>query len=214
MAMSTDKMVFPYPGVLIDKKSDQKVRGIRWALSTADGDSLKIKYSDGEVENFSITVLTRSPRTDTIIFVSDGNSYTIRRLRETDGLWLSPLGIDLPTDVLESIITKGDDQVADAALTAYATEDSPYIVGVVYSSDEGSFAREGGDWAHLAADDDTFTADGLLTINIDPDKAGDFLKLYDKNYVSVDDAEKYESASALPEEASEEAESETAQSDD
>lgn len=78
------------------------------------------------------------------------------------------------------------------SLVAYALGDSAYIVGLVYSTDAGRFVRTDGDWIGLSSADTTFQ--DMEAIHIDPNKATDLISQYDKNFVTVSDAEQYESA--------------------
>ena len=80
----------------------------------------------------------------------------------------------------------------DETLDAYATADSPYLVGLVYTNAVGRWSRVDGDWVLLASDDDTFN--DMDVFEIDPDRGQEFIDQYDSNFVSVTDAEQYESA--------------------
>lgn len=200
--MTGNRMIFPRPGVLLDPQGQPRVSAVRWA-TLVDGDkALKVKNQDGSIEEFPISHLSQSPRTDTIKFESDGNSYTIRPIRESDGIWLSTLRTPIPVQTLNKLITEGNKAVAES-LTAYSLDDSPYVVGLVYETPEGRFSRVEGDWEPLAASDETFLGSNVFGLDIDPSKADDFIKLFDKNHVSVADLSKYESADSEPEEAPE-----------
>lgn len=79
-------------------------------------------------------------------------------------------------------------------LSAYSSGDSPYVLGVVYETPEGLWSRNGGSFLPMANEDDTFA--DMDRIVIAPEKAKDFLELYDKNYVAVSDAVGYEAPDA------------------
>ena len=191
---ANERMVFTRPGVLIDKGGTPEVSALRWASVTDDQRGLKVKWKDGAIEEFPLTSLSQNPYTDTIIFESNGKRYAIRPIRETDGLWLSSLRTSAPVETLENIV-KGN-KVADESLTAFMLDDSPYVIGLVYSAPEGQFSRAEGDWVPMAASNESFVADNIYGVEIDPLKADDFVKLFDKNYVSVSDLSQYESANS------------------
>lgn len=199
--MSSERMAFSKPGVFIDRGGDPEVAALRWATLVDDDKALKIKWADGAIEEFQLSSITQNPYTDTIIFESGGKRYAIRRLRESDGLWLSSLKIPVPMETLENIV-KGK-KMADESLTAFMLDDSPYVIGLVYSAPEGQFSRAEGDWVPMAASNESFVADNIYGVEIDPAKADDFVKLFDKNYVSVADLSQYESANSEPAEATE-----------
>lgn len=193
--MSSDQPLFSQPGVLTASEGTPPAVGIRWAILSGDnGKTVKVKLTNGKTEQFDASRLTQQPRTDRIVFVSNGVTYKIRELREEDGLWLSRLRTPVPVDALETIILQGDDNMQQESITAYALDDSPYVVGVVYEGPTGSFVRTDGEWAQLSSQDTTFSGANVFAFEINPDKVDEFIELYDQNWVSITDAEKYESA--------------------
>ena len=117
----------------------------------------------------------------------------IRDLREEDGVWMSRYKISLPIEALEQL-TRQTGGTVNETLTAYALDDSAYLVGLSYTNDMGQWARINGDWVLLSPEDDTFSDTIVLEINMD--MSSEFLDLYDNNFVTVTDAEKYEVADA------------------
>lgn len=141
---------------------------------------------------FSTEDLTRNRVTATMEFTSEGTQYRIRRPRETDGLWASQYKIILSLPALKGLVPEGDNMDVFENLVAYATDDSPYVVGLVYQNSLGSFVRESGDWVLLSADNDTYEDASIF--RIDPEGAKAFIDLYDRNHVSISDVQKYEVA--------------------
>lgn len=86
--------------------------------------------------------------------------------------------------------TSGGEGTQGETLEARAANDSAYIVGLLYNNDSGTWSRIDGDWVLLAPEDEAY--EDTVVIEIDPDKASDFIKMYDDNYITVTDAEQYE----------------------
>lgn len=147
--------------------------------------------------------VTVDGNTGRLNFTSTGTPFGIRELREDDGSWLSRYKTLLPLPALGNLIGRvGDTKDMAIAnptdpretLDAFSTDDSPYIVGVLYTNSAGRWSREGGDWVPVSPDDSTFNTDedDLIITPIDPNRADQFLSLFDQNYVSVSDAERFE----------------------
>lgn len=202
-----ERAAFTKPGAFLRNGETPQVRGVRWATYDDEDAVLKVKFDDGKIEKFSVDSITQDQRTDRIVFVSDGTRYELRTLRDSDGLWASGVRTAVPVSSLEKII-RGDSPVEES-LTAYALDDSPYVVALVYSGGTGKYSRLNGDWAQLDPNDQTLVGDNIYPIEIDRGKSDEYVRLYDKNFVSVTDTEKYESADSEeiePEEQSDEAE--------
>jgi hypothetical protein len=177
--------IYPRVGVLNRDGDPDFGEPIKRAYS--DNDSVTIEYSDGDVEEFDATNITLDPNTGRLIFESEGDTYRVRELAEDDGEWLSKYRTMLPINAVESL---AGGNVDDDTLDAYASEDSPYVLGLVYTNEAGRFLREDGDWVALSPNDETFN--DMIVTSIDPERAQEFIDLYDRNYVSVADAEQYE----------------------
>ncbi len=169
----------------------------------SDSTSLTVDYAGDQPGYYPVGIesVTTDEKTGTIKFESSGTEFTIRELREEDGMWLSDLRIPLSVEILDTLIDQlrsnnpmnyisGDAGPEQESLEARAANDSTYIVGLLYNNESGTWTRIDGDWVLLAADDETY--EDTAIIEIDPDKAQDFIKLYDQNYVTVTDAEDYE----------------------
>jgi hypothetical protein len=85
-------------------------------------------------------------------------------------------------------ITSPEDTVE--RLTAYATDSSVYVIGLVYENALGRWVRIDGDWSLMAEDDKSFF--DAIVIDIDPDRGDEYIEMFDKNYVTVTDTENYE----------------------
>lgn len=195
--MSSDRMIFPNPGVVVSPKGETPLRAIRWAMATPE-ENLKVKDRKGRVLRIAADSLTQDGSNDRIVFESDGNRNFIREVQESDGTWLSRYKIALPVEVLENMVAQGENAVNETIL-AYSLDDSPYVIGVVYKDKTGSWLRQNQEWTLLSNNDDTFDKENVYVSEIDPEKAGEFIELYDRNYVTVSDAEQYESAESVEE---------------
>ena len=184
--------VFPTMGVLTEKGNPASARLIIAASAATDQSKVQILNDVGKTEDHDTLSVTVDPITDRISFESDGKTYSIREPRETDTRWLSKYKVTLPIEAIRAFAIRGEHMNPDETLDAFASEDSPYVVGVVYTNGVGRWSRVDGDWVLLAADDDAF--DDMEVFEIDAERGDEFLELYDSNYVSVQDATQYESA--------------------
>jgi hypothetical protein len=196
---------FPGHGALTRDDKPQEAEAVLRADSTKDG--LVIHFPKVSPVSYPSTDLTVDQKTGRLTFTSAATRYQLRELREDDGEWLSKYKTLLPLPALGALVEPGTsgDQVASPddsmnnpseSIDAFATEDSVYIVGVVYTNTAGRWSRQGGDWILLAGSDTTFSDDDMMVIPIDPAKAGQFLDMYDQNHVTVTDAERYEAQDA------------------
>jgi hypothetical protein len=201
--IAPDYPAFPGHGVLTRDDDSSYAEAVRHATSTEEG--LEVQHPRLSSVTYPTDNLTIDQKTGRLSFISSATPYGIRELREDDGAWLSKYKTLLPISALNGLIgyDSGEDVAnpeddltqPDESLDAFATDTSPYVVGVVYTNNAGRWSREGGDWVLLSPTDTTFDADedtDLTVITIDPDRADDFLRSYDQNYVSVNDAEKFE----------------------
>jgi len=200
--MTSNFPLYPSPGVMINK-SDQTYEPIKRADLDQDSGTITVRKAPSGSEEYSTDGHTPGRGADTIEFESNGSQYVIRPIRSEDGYWLSDLHTSIPIDALMDKVT-GDNM--NETLTAYMLDDSPYVVGLVYHTDNGDYSREDGMWVQLSPDDDLFSNDDVYSADIDPSKADEFINLYDDNYVSVDDLTDYESADSEPEEDSDSSE--------
>jgi hypothetical protein len=190
--MYSERIIFS-TGVLLAEEGTPTAVGIRWAKLDEKTNKLTVKNHLKETEEFDVTRLTQSPRTDRIEFVSNDVRYRIRDVREEDGIWLSSHKTPLPIDVLERHIQKGEN-VSNESLIAYMLDDSPYVVALKYESELGHYIRMDGAWVLVSPTDMSLVADNMVSVSINLEKADEFIDLYDVNYVSVSDLSEYESA--------------------
>lgn len=205
--------IFPKIGALITRgelPDEQVVFGATLEIFD-DGNTYVVPQSIDGVNHALIVFendLTINEKTGTIDFKSLNVDFTIRELREEDGYWISSLRMPLSVPIMENmmenarkknfmaILPGSEVEVEQEKLIAYAFDDSLYVVGLVYSNDLGRWARTGADWVLMGADDDTF-ADSVA-IEIDPERASEFVDLYDANYIPVSDAEEFEAVEEEP----------------
>lgn len=110
--------VFKGIGVLEKEANDPResykiaiVGAYRYPEATGDDDRLIIVYQEPPAKEFPVDIeeTTIDPDTGIISFsVFDGN-YTIRKLQEDDGIWISKYKTPLPVDALEAIIKEVGD---------------------------------------------------------------------------------------------------------
>lgn len=193
--------VFTEPGVLTrddDPKYHQAVSGVY-----ATPNNLVVGMPGVEPVNFPSDNITVNGTTGRLSFISSDTPYRVRELREDDGEWLSKYKTLLPLEALGAIVgpmNKGDDvdttsgpDPLSESLDAFSLEDSVYVVGLVYTNNAGRWIRVDGDWVLMSPTDDTY--DDMVVTTIDPDRADEFVQMYDNNFVTVEDAEHYEADS-------------------
>lgn len=196
--MSSDRLIFPTEGVVVRPASEEEpLLAVRWAMATPEG-NIKVKTRNGKVRTISADSLSQVGSNDRIVFESDGDRNFIREVQESDGKWLSKYGVALPVEILEHMVSQGENAVNETLL-AYSLDDSPYVIGVVYKTSTGNWLRQNQDWILLSNDDETFSKENIFAAEIDPERAAEFIELYDRNYVTVSDAEQYESAESVEE---------------
>ncbi|UDL15874.1 hypothetical protein QEH42_gp083 [Microbacterium phage Pumpernickel] len=191
MATDNKSRIWTGLGVLVGGPEPLPIESIR---STEAGRSITAVSPEGEETTFRASKLNIERNSGRIVFTSNRVLYQTRELRETDGQWLSAYQIDLPLEAVESLMA-GAPRMAQESIIAYASDDSPYVLGVVYKNGESSWVRSDGDWLLIAEGDDTYQ--GMEAINIGAEEAEEFLDLYDRNFVTVSDAQKYESAESF-----------------
>jgi len=199
--MANKYIIFPGMGALTVSDGSKVATPIQSAFT--EGDKLTVVLADNTERVFTPTSVSEERKTGRIIFSVDNVNYRIRELSEDDGYWMSKYKTFLPVTALRSIIkTKSKEQDVEntinaemaETMTAYATDDSVYIVGLVYANENGRWSRIGGDWMMMAEGSNPFM--DLISIEIDQNRADEFIKIYDENYVTVTDAETYEEPTA------------------
>lgn len=190
--MTKQRLIFAGAGAFIKLDASRSVRAITWVMYNMDTKVVSVKDSEGKSHKFIVTELTHNQATDTIEFVSDQTKYRIRPLREEDGIWLSKYATPLPVTVLENSVRKKEELVE--SLIAYTLDDSAYVVALALYADGIMYSRVDGEWLPVPSTSTYMSGDNMLGIEISPEKADDFIDLFDKNWVSVADLNEYESA--------------------
>lgn len=188
-----NKLVYGRYGVLLGQ--GRAPAGVSEIRVSKDNKTLFIQGNFDTTVEMTVSKLNIFQQSGTMYFRSKGVDYVVRELRDNDGLWLSRYSILLPEDALSALIKLGGYVELTEQFVSFATDDSPYVVAVVYSNSGGRFSRQDGQWVKIA-DNDT-TLDSLIPTAIDPNKAREFLDLYDDNFVSVSDAQAFEANHAL-----------------
>jgi len=188
--------VYDRVGVLAKQGDPEYTTSIIGAYHDEANKVVSVVLPDYTLVDLPTESITRNNNTGRLDFVSGDAAFCIREFREDDGKWLSQYKTLLPLDALESLATLEGEPVASRTrlspdrLTAYASDDSVYILGVSYTTTDGEWTRLNGEWVLADADDNTY--ENMIAISIAPLKGQEFLEFYDANYVSVTDAEKYE----------------------
>ena len=176
----------------------------RYPGATGTNDNLLVVYPEPPSNDFPVDSeeTTTDPTTGIITFsVFDGN-YTIRKLEENDGTWVSKYKIPLPVDALESIVetervmnymaymTKPEQPAGEELVALSQSDTTGPIYAVSYKNAIGLFERVNGSWVLLGAGHKEY--DGLFETVIDPERADEFLATFDKGGMTVEDADTYQ----------------------
>lgn len=188
------KTIFAQPGVLVNTTGTPAPLGVT-KVELVGKDKVVVTTAKDGVKTFSTELITASRNTDTIKFVSEDTGYLIRPTREADGIWLSSIHIELPVNVVDDIILRGD-LTMEEHLIAYTIDDAPYVIALVFAYGGLTWLRVDGEWVQRSSNDDSLDADNIEGIIIDPLRAQEFIELYDENYVSISDASQFESATS------------------
>ena len=191
-----------YPGVGIMIHPDKEVTPITGV--EVDGEKVTVHTPSGE-QDFTVIELLQDDVARTVRFRQRGDDvpHIIRPVRSSDGLWLSRLHTRLPEDALVDLITdaqeRGDtavDENENEAIYALAVDGTAYLIGLLYVSGEGSYIRDGGAWVLSDPDGALLGRDDLALIELDPSRADEFVRMYDRNYVPVSIADQFQSATS------------------
>lgn len=158
-----------------------------------EGDAVvSISYWMGNDPNFEVTGdITVDKNTGIINFSTQENDYTVRELREEDGIWLSRYKTSLPVSAirqnLKRIMEKDpmaeDASTPDDLLFAATFVGDDVVVGLVYDNGDGRYSRIDGDWVLMSDVDPTF--EDIIVTPINPELADEFVELYDKQTLTL-----------------------------
>lgn len=197
-------IVFGKYGVIVKQGDDGYARYVTKAYLDADNfDYLTVEgdFQQPSVYPVDVEDILVNKNTGIIKFEAFGASYLIRELREEDGYWLSQYKTSLPVEALEQIIRREGvvNRMAymsnssilpdDEKVYALAYPDSDYVIAVVYDNEVARYSRIDGDWVLVSPVDPTYN--DTIAIEIDFDKADEFLELFDESTLTVGEAEKY-----------------------
>lgn len=204
VAVQEDASSLAFTKMILIAQTNKQIVDV-WAVDSFSVDKdenvvLALSASAGVIE-YPYTKLNFSDAKLGASFEDANTIYAIRPIRESDGVWISHLETTLPGPVVAAAAEELPDapeegeaavEVSSAeTLRAVALDDSPYIVGLVLSTDSGEWFRTGATWLSLATEDTLYSAEGTSSFEIDPARGNEFIDLYDKNYVSVSDAEAF-----------------------
>lgn len=139
------------------------------------------------------------PENGTITFSSFGRMYTIRAVRDEDGLWASSLAASVPAEAIENLIDmevrmafSPNAPAADESLFVTVDPDTEEVQDLIYSGEDGIYLREGKGWFKLPADDESL--DGMQVIDVKPEIIDVWDKLQADDELTVVEVKKYEDA--------------------
>ena len=204
-------IAFSGTGALIKKAntSDESYQRIitgayRYPGATGGDDNLLVTFTEPPSADFPVDSeqTTTDPTTGIINFSVFDGDYTIRKLEENDGTWVSKYKIPLPIDALESIVEtervmnymvymSSSEASVGEELAALSQDDATGpVYAVTYTNAIGLFQRVNGTWVLLGSDHKDF--DGMYETLIDPERAEEFLATFDKGGMTVEDADTYQ----------------------
>jgi len=177
----------------VDRETGEKMARVANGITAHQGDAVvTISYWMGNDPNFQvISDITTDKNTGIIKFSTLSSDYTVRDLREEDGIWLSYYRIPLPVSVLKQNlkrITEKNPMAADAdapveELYACVFAGDDVVIGVLYDNEQGRYARVGGDWVLMNDADPAF--DDIIAVPINPEMSDQFLEIYDTKVLTL-----------------------------
>jgi hypothetical protein len=198
--------IYSTPGVLVSAGGQEIREPFLGAYYDTEPENrgLYVVLPDADVYYFDIDEAKINPQgTSALIrFDSDDTNYLLRPVYNDDGEWMSKYKIELPTELLTQKVSLdahdaiekylgvelGDPLEFFEMLYAYYEENFPNIVAVTYISSLGTYTRVGASWS--PADLGASMYDNWSGVEIDPEKAQEFLNKYDElgGSVSVEEA--------------------------
>lgn len=208
------EIVFPSVGVLSTSGSvdtNEPIVGAYYDSSEA-GKGTYVLLPNGGIKYFDLDKSQLASVGDAnakLVFQDDENVYLIRGLIEDDGVWLSNYKIVVPTQVLESKVSIESRPAIEAqlgipmesavflpffeTLVIYYRDNMDLILDVVYMTSAGSFSRQDAGWVPVDISDDKY--EDIYVAEVQPDKAKEFLDLYDVDAeINVEKALQYTSS--------------------
>ena len=202
-----NETLFRTPRVVVLKPTDGSEPLIRVAISaitTNDDELITLDYIGGEEPTITISgEITNNKNAGIITFSDSTADYYIRPFRDEDGLWLSSLKTPLPVEALMQKIKwiqrntmkifdgTSSDALQEETLSAFTYPGSTTIVGLLYNDTVGRWLRISGEWMLVNDVDDSLIIDDAVFATIDSEKADEFIKLFDENYLNINKIDEY-----------------------
>jgi hypothetical protein len=202
-----NETLFRTPRVVVLKPKDGSEPIVRVAMNAVvtNGDELiTLDYLANEEPTITISgEITNNKNTGIITFSDSTADYYIRPFRDEDGLWLSSLKTPLPVEALMQKIKwiqrntmkifdgTSSDALQEETLSAFTYPGSTTIVGLLYNDTVGRWLRISGEWMLVNDVDDSMILDDAVFATIDSEKADEFIKLFDENYLNINKIDEY-----------------------
>lgn len=188
-----------YAGVGVLERTDEVMdpQPIDYAALTKD-DNITIVYTDDTQESFLIKQGSIEPYTYGIVLFStvDGAEYAIRDVTDLDGSWISEYKIELPPITLKDLLTNPEVNFQmpyledeNEKLIAFVAPDGEDVLTVMYLNNYGAFVRINESWVSVAPDDTS--VEGADAYNVKAETAQEFIDMFDKDNVSIEQANDY-----------------------
>lgn len=200
------EQLFITPRVVVIKPHDggEAIYRVAKSAISTNGDSYVTidYYTYAEVVVEVAEDITNNKNTGIITFSDLTSDYYIRPLREEDGMWLSKLKTTLPVEALMQIITwnqrndlkifNGEyDAVEEESLMAFTFNGGSIVTGLLYNDSVGRWLRVGEDWLLVNDIDDSMILDDAVFVTIDPEKADEFIALFDEKNLPINSIDEY-----------------------
>lgn len=205
-----DNVVFDEPGVVANQ-DDPANDGFGFDYAVEGEEAWTFFGPGNTTHSMPVDQVIEHPETASMEIVSNGTTYTVRPVRYEDGVWLSKYQIGLPEEALFGLVlaSPGSENMIneDERLVVRYAEDVSHVLEVLYLNALGVWSRQHGTFIRVS--DSLAGLDDYSSLDIDPTQAQDFLDLYDRKYVTVEEAREY-ALDEAPVEESDEPESDTA----
>lgn len=205
--MSTYQTLFLTPRVVVAKPKDESgplVRIAKSATATNDDEFVTFDYIAGEEVTITVSnEITNNKNTGIITFSDSEADYYVRPLRDEDGYWLSSLKTPLPVEALMQkikwiqrntmkVFNSGlSDALQEETLSAFSYPGTTAVVGLLYNDSVGRWLRVDGDWLLVNDIDDSMILDDAVMVTIDPEKADEFINLFDEKHLDINRLDGY-----------------------
>lgn len=186
--MSLNDIVFDEPGVVANQDNPAgEAFGFDYAES---GDDVWTFYGPGPAKHLlEVDQAIEHPETASMEIVSNGVTYIVRPVRFEDGLWLSKYKIGLPAEALFGLVVaypEGESMFnEDERLIVRYAEGVDHVLELLYLNPLGVWSRQYGTFVRVS--DSLAGMDDYATMEIDTDRAEEYLDLFDRKYPTVEE---------------------------